>query len=555
MIFQFNRITLDTSQYCLTLSGNSVSVEPQVFDLLVYLIENRDRVVTRSELLDKIWEGKVVTDAALAVSLKEARKVVGDSGTRQEVIKTIHGRGYQFIAEVTESITDETSEKTKEFASRKPLLNSKIVLASVGVAVVGIVLLWIKPWEMHATPASLDRMAFPLPDKPSIAVLAFDNLSGDHNQEYLSDGISEGIIRELSRFPQLFVIARSSSFTYKGRPAKVQKVSEELGVRYVVEGSFHSTSDQIRVSAQLVDAVTGNYLWSNRFDRKRQEFFGIQDEIVQTIVSTLAGRVELAERGRVLDKPVERLQAFEYVQLGWAQWYEYTPEANGQAREFYKKALEIDPDYAEAYVGLAFVSLNNLWHNWTDEHSRDESLELAYKMAQKAAQVDRFYYRSHLALANVYKSQGKFVQAISEYEQALALNPNATKVLASYAEILVKLGRAEEAVAQIRQAIRLSPYHPEWYLWNLAWAQYFAGDYEGALMSLRKMRNPPNAVKRTQAVILVRINQKEDALSIGAEFLKNSPDYSLERFVKNLHLKDKSYQDKLVEDLHKAGLS
>lgn len=555
MIFQFNQITLDTAQYCLFLSGKPIAVEPQVFDLLVYLVENRSRVVTRGELLDKLWEGKIVTDAALGASLKEVRKVVQDSGMKQEVVKTVHGRGYQFIAEVTESTIDKSSVITDELASRKPLLHSIIVFTSITVVIIGITLIWAKPWEIREEPASLERMAFPLPDKPSIAVLAFDNLSGDSNQEYLSDGISEGIIRELSRFPQLFVIARNSSFTYKGQPVKIQKVSEDLGVRYVVEGSFQSTGDRIRVTAQLIDATTGNHLWSNRFDRERQDFFTIQDEITQTIVSTLAGRVEIAERGRALNKPAERLQAFEYVQLGWAQWYKYTREANDQAREYHEKALKIDPDYAEAYVGLTFVSLNNLWHNWNGDLNPDETLELAFEMAQKAARVDRFYYRSHLALANVYKSRGNLIQATAEFEQALELNPNATKVLASAAEMLVKLGRAEEAVVQTKLAIRLNPYHPEWYLWNLAWAQYFAGDYEDALTSLRRMRNPPNAFKRTLAVVLARMDRKEEALSVGAEFLKNAPDYSLEEFVKSWHFKGNAYQDKLAEDLRKAGLS
>jgi TolB-like protein len=393
-----------------------------------------------------------------------------------------------------------------------------------------------------------------LPDKPSIAVLAFDNLSGDRNQEFLSDGISEGIIRELSRFPQLFVIARNSSFTYKGRPVKIQKVSEELGVRYVVEGSLQSTSDQIRVTAQLIDATTGNHLWSNRFDRERRDFFTVQDEITQTIVSTLAGRVELAERGRVIDNPAERLQAYEYAQQGWAQWYKYTREANDQARELHEKALQLDPEYAEAYVGLTFVNLNNKSY-WSGELAAEELLELAFKMARKSVQVDPFYYRSHLALANVYLSQGNLTQAMAEYEQALELNPNATKVLASAAEVLVKLGRAEEAIVQIKLAIRLNPYHPDWYLWNLGWALYFAGSYEGALASIRRMSNPPNAVKRTLAVILARLGQLEEARLIGAEFLKIQPNYSFEKFIKNWHFKDAAYQDKLAEDLRKAGLN
>jgi TolB-like protein/class 3 adenylate cyclase/Tfp pilus assembly protein PilF len=430
--------------------------------------------------------------------------------------------------------------------------NTIIAFASITAIVVGIALMWVKPWELREEPASLERMAFPLPSKPSIAVLAFDNLSGDPDQEYLSDGISEGIIRELSRFPQLFVIARNSSFTYKGHPVKIQQVSEELGVRYVVEGSLQSTGDQIRVTAQLIDATTGNHLWSNRYDGGRQDFFAVQDEITQIIVSTLAGRVELIERGRVLNNPAERLQAYEYVQQGWAKWYKYSREANDQAQELHEKALQLDPEFAEAYVGLTFVNLNKGY--WSDELTAEESLKLAFNTARKAVQVDPFYYRSHLALANVYSSRGNLTQAMAEYDKALELNPNATKVLASAAEVLVKLGRAKEAVVQTKLAIRLNPYHPDWYLWNLGWAQYFAGDHEDALTSIRRMHKPPHAVNRTLAVILARLGQLEEARLIGAEFLTAQPNYSYEKFIKNQHLKDAAYQDKLTEDLRKAGL-
>jgi adenylate cyclase len=432
--------------------------------------------------------------------------------------------------------------------------NTVIAFVSLAVVIVGVALMWIKPWEVREERASLERMALPLPDKPSIAVLAFDNLSGDPSQEHLSDGISEGIIRELSRFPQLFVIARNSSFIYKGKPVRTQKISEELGVRYVVEGSLQSSETQIRVTVQLIDATTGIHLWSNNYDGTREDFFVVQDEITQVIVSTLAGRVELVERGRVVNNPAERLQASEYVQQGWAQWYKYTTEANEQARDLHEKAIHLDPDYAEAYVGLTFVIINSMQFGNT-EFTRDESLELAFNMAQKAAQVDPFYYRGHLALANVYLQRGKPAQAMAEYDKALELNPNATKVMASAGELLVQLGRADEAVALTKKAIRLNPYHPDWYLWNLSSAQYFSGDHEEALTSIHRMRNPHNATKRTQAFILARLGRLEESRMLGAEFLKGNPDYNFEKFLKRWHFKDDAYQDKLAEDLRKAGLA
>jgi tetratricopeptide (TPR) repeat protein len=264
--------------------------------------------------------------------------------------------------------------------------------------------------------------------------------------------------------------------------------------------------------------------------------------------------VELVERGRVVNNPAERLQASEYVQQGWAQWYKYTTEANEQARDLHEKAIHLDPDYAEAYVGLTFVIFNSMQFGNT-EFTRDESLELAFNMAQKAAQVDPFYYRGHLALANVYLQRGKPAQAMAEYDKALELNPNATKVMASAGELLVQLGRADEAVALTKKAIRLNPYHPDWYLWNLSSAQYFSGDHEEALTSIRRMRNPPNASKRTQAFILARLGRLEEARMLGAEFLKGMPDYNFEEYLKGRHFKDDAYRIKLAEDLRKAGLS
>jgi len=272
------------------------------------------------------------------------------------------------------------------------------------------------------------------------------------------------------------------------------------------------------------------------------------------IVATLAGRVELVERGRVVNSPAGRLQASAYVHQGGAQWYKWSAEANEQARGLHQKAIQLDPDYAEAYVGLTFVIFNSIGFGAT-ELTREESIDLAFKMAQKAAQVDPFYYRSHLALANVYLWRGNHAQAMAEYDKALEFNPNATKVMASAGELLVRLGRADEAVAQIKQAIRLNPFHPDWYLWNLGFAQYFSGDHEEALTSIRRMRSPSNGAKRTLAIILARLDRLEESRMLGAEFLKGMPGYNFEEYLKGWHFKDDAYRIKLAEDLRKAGLA
>ena len=218
LIYQFNQFSLDTAQYRLTKAGDSVAVEPLVFDLLVYLLENRERVVSRDELLNTLWEGKVVTDAALAARLKDARKAVGDSGSKQQVIKTLHGRGYQFVAALDEA-------------------------------------------DLARTEAE-DSTTLPLPEIPSIAVLPFDNLSSDPEQDYFSDGIVEDVITALSHFSELFVIARNSSFSYKGKSIDTRRIARELGVRYLLEGSVRRSEKRIRISGQLVNALEGNQLWA-----------------------------------------------------------------------------------------------------------------------------------------------------------------------------------------------------------------------------------------------------------------------------------------------------
>ena len=551
MIYQFNQITLDTAQYRLCLSGKPISVEPQVFDLLVYLIENRGRVVTRGELLDKLWEGKVVTDAALGASLKEVRKVVQDSGTKQNVVKTVHGRGYQFIAEVTESTIDKSSVITDEMVSRKPLPHSISAFTSIAVLVVAITLMWVKPWEIREEPASEASMAFPLPDKPSIAVLPFDNLSGDPEQEYFSDGITNDIITDLSKFSGLFVIASNSTFTYKGNPVKVQQVAEDLGVRYVLEGSVQRSGDQIRINAQLIDATSGGHLWAERYERDAEDLFAVQSEIIETIVGTLAFRVDMVERERVLYEDTESLAAYDYFLLGRKAQSIYTKETMTEARRLFEKAIELDSNYAHAYVSLGFIHTYLHAYGWTED--TDRSLEIALEMARKAAALKPDDYSSHWILGRAYKKIRDFDRSMAEYERALELNSNDASLLAEMVEILVQTGRAEDAIAQSKLAMRINPHYPDWYLWNLGWAQYFAGDYEEAFVSLKRMSNPPNGARRTLGAVLVRLGRVEEARVVIAAFREQAPDFTVTT-MENFAFQNRTYLEQWMEDLRTAGL-
>jgi len=327
LVFQFKQITLDTVQYQLYLSGKPISVEPQVFDLLVYLIENRDRVVGRDELLENLWKGKVVTDAALGVCLKDARKAIGDSGTKQAIIKTFHGRGYQFIAEVSESTPSQPLEKN----------------------------------EAMATSGILE-----LPVKPSIAVLPFSNLSNDAQQECLADGMTNEIITGLSKVPGLFVIANHSMMVYKDRTIDIKEVGREQGVRYVLEGSIRVVGNQIRVTAQLIDATTGLHLWAEGYQRELDDIFTVQDEITHNIVVELQVKLITGEYSR-LETRTNSVKAWELVIRSRPLIDSHVRDDAMAAKQLLERALELDNNYCAAWTMLGWVYWEESVWEWSAE--------------------------------------------------------------------------------------------------------------------------------------------------------------------------------------------
>ena len=412
---------------------------------------------------------------------------------------------------------------------------------------------WWQPWAPEFEPLTAAEMEQPLPAKPSIAVLAFDDLSQGTDQGYLSDAISEEVITKLSRFSQFFVIARNSSFFYKGKATDVRDIAKELGIRYLLEGSQQKAGDRLRVTVQLIDASAGNHIWAATYDRDLVDIFAVQDEITQTIVATLAQNVNLAEFDRLLRQPTESLSAYELVNRGRAERLKWTPEGNQEGKRLSEKALKLDPSYSEAYFSLAWVHINCFHWGWCDTRSREASLGLAFEMARKAIELDPYSHLAHWALANVYMQEGKQDRALTEYARALELNPNSADVLADGAEPLVFLGRAEEAVAQLKRAIRLNPYHPDWYWWSLGWAQYFAEKYEDAVASIRRMSDMPNGARRTLAAALVRLERLDEAQVVMAESIENGMDMTLSD-LRGWKFQHQEYLDRWLEDLRAAGM-
>jgi TolB-like protein/class 3 adenylate cyclase/Tfp pilus assembly protein PilF len=426
--------------------------------------------------------------------------------------------------------------------------------AVVLIAASGAATWWLKLWAPELEPASIERFAFPLPEKPSIAVLPFDNLSDDPKQEYFADAITEDVITELSRFSEFFVIARNSSFAYEGEPVPVRKVAEDLGVRYVLEGSVRKSSDGLRITAQLVDAMSGTHVWAERYDRGQDDLFAIQDEIVERIAGTLGGpggRIELVERARAMRKSAPNLTAYDYYLRGREAFARFTEEGFAEARRMYRKAIELDRDFARPYASLAWVNILEL--KWGRTNDPEKTLERAYDFARKAATLDSDDYRSHWGLGVVYMWKRQHAQAIAEYERALALSPNNANLYAEMADALTYVGRADESIELAKKAIRLNPNYPDWYLWNLAAGYFLTKRYEDALATLNKMGNPADA-HRLLAATYAQLGRGDEARAEAEKFLEINPDFSIARWAATQPYQDPDYFASYVEGLRRAGL-
>ena len=400
----------------------------------------------------------------------------------------------------------------------------------------------------------------PLPDKPSIAVLPFTNMSGDAEQEYFSDGITEDIITELSRFPTLFVIARNSSFTYKGRAAKVQEIGRELGVQYVVEGSVRRAGNRVRITAQLVEAASGNHLWAERYDRDLEDIFAVQDEVARTVVSTVAGRLEHVGAERARRKPPGNLAAYDYLLRAYQHVHRWTRTDIAAARSLLEKALELDADSARshAFLGMTYVA------DWTWGTAGDEALDRAFASAQRAMALDDDDSWSHVLFGHVYMRRGQPEIALNYMEKAAALNPNDPIAVAIKGFVLELMGRHVEAVEWIEKAMRLDPFHPDWMFDVLAFALYSSRRYEEAIAAVKKMKEPPYWVHAKMAACYAQLEQPDVARgalaaleeAIERERRDGNPGASIEVAIRRTqtYYKSRDDRDHWLEGYRKAGI-
>jgi adenylate cyclase len=396
--------------------------------------------------------------------------------------------------------------------------------------------------------------ALPLPDKPSITVLPFTNMSGDPEQEYFSNGITEDLITDLSKLSGLFVIARNSAFTYKGKAVDVGEVSRKLGVRYVVEGSVRKAGNRVRINAQLVDATTGGHLWAERYDRELQDIFALQDEVTQKIVFALKIQLTPEEQVRFRQAPTDNLDAYDSFLRGQAYLWRSTREANSQARQLFEKAIELDSQYAGAYAVLGFTYLIA----WISQWSQDpQTLAQAFALAQRAVVLNDSLPLAHTMLGIAYALQKQHEQAIVEGEKAIALDPNYADGYAWLGTIFNFAGRPQEAIGLVEKALRLNPHDPFFYLFNLGVAYRLMGRYEEAITAFKRVlsRNPNFAPALAHLLVAYsELGQEAEAQAEAAAILRLSPNFSLEVLGQRHPFKDQTDLERLLAALRKAGL-
>jgi TolB-like protein/Tfp pilus assembly protein PilF len=446
--YAFEDHVLDPERRELTRGAEPVGIGPQVFDLLLYLVRNREHVVSKDELLDGVWDGRIVSESTLTSHINAARKAVGDNGQDQRLIRTVARKGFRFVGEVREEQSSDGSR-----------------IASAGAA------------DANEPTAH----GLPLPDKPSIAVLPFLNLSGDPEQDYFIDGVVEDIISALSRIRWLFVIARNSSFAYKGRAVDVKQVGRELGVRYVLEGSMRKAANRVRITGQLIDATTGAHLWAERFEGTLDDIFELQDQVTASVVGAIAQQLERAEIERAKRKPTESLDAYDYYLRGMANLHKGTRDAINEALPLFLQAIELDPDFASAYAMAAWCHFWRKLNGWMIDRSQE--IAEGARLARRAAELGRddavALARSGHALAHLV---GDLDDGIALIDRALVLNPNHAAAWFLGGFLRIWRGEADDAIERFSRAMRLSPLDSEIYRVQAgtAMAHLLAGRFDTA---------------------------------------------------------------------------
>jgi TolB-like protein/cytochrome c-type biogenesis protein CcmH/NrfG len=524
MRFIFSDQMLDTDRRELCRGSERVAIEPQVFDLLVYLLDNHERVVSKDDMIAAIWNGRIVSESTLTSRINAARKAIGDTGRDQNLIRTISRKGFRFVGDLR-------SERNHD-ASRQ-----------------------------DAAPPTGERdegssSVLPPLDRPAVAVLPFINMSDEAEQEYFSDGISEDIITALSKLRWFYVIARNSSFAYKRKAVHIKQVGEELGVGYVVEGSVRKEGNRVRITAQLSDVATGVHIWSEHYDRSLADVFAVQDEITQAIVAAIEPQLYAAENFRAERKAPDSMDAWHLVMRALSHYWRVTRQDNMVAQALLEKAISIDPDYGQALGLLAASHMFSAHMGWAP---MAEAIPIGERAALAAIRADSEDPWAHYALGTVYLFTRAFDDSLAEFELAIRLNPSFSPARGYYGVALTYCGRWQEGDVAARQALRLSPRDPfaAVYCGVVAYAQFIGGNYDEAIrMSREALRQRTDFVgaHRVMAASAGMAGLAQVAEAALLELRRAQPNISLDWIAKQIPFKLEADRDRYVEGFRRAGL-
>lgn len=506
MIYRFDKSVLDTDRLELARNGRLVEMEPQVFAVLALLLERRDQVVTKETLTETVWGGRSISDAALNSRIHAARRAVGDDGKKQSHIRTYRGRGFRFVAETIREGNPPAALTTIEGAT------------------------------------SIMR-------RSAVAVLPFENLSGDADEEYFAYGLTEDIIANLSRFRDLAVIARNSTFKFKGEGSAATDIAKKLGARYIVEGSVSRAGGRVRIAVQLIDTATELYLWADRFERDLGDIFAVQDEVTRKIGATLGIRLQGAAMERTLKKQPSELDAYDCVLRARRFTSSLNEKTHFEARDLLERAVQFDPQYGDAYALLANVYLAE--HRF-DLNVLPDSLSRALAMAQKATEVDPQNAYAHCWLAIVHFFRGENAQFKAEAQRALKLNPNDPETLADIGHYYAFMGEFEKGVELTRSAIDLNPLYPGWYNFSFARDHYNRSEYEETLDDVERVNMPQFYWARLmEAAALGQLGRPAD--KIVGNILNLKPDFSARAELLKWNA-DSNDMNHILDGLSKAGI-
>jgi len=536
----FGDYVLDRERRELRRGSEQIALEPQVFDVLTHLVQNRDRVVTKDDLIASVWDGRIVSDSTLTSRINAARRAVGDRGDKQAIIKTYARKGFRFVGDVRIGGDGDGSSGPAERGEIAPAAALPQADASV------------------ADEGRRPGAALKWGGRPSVAVLPFSNLSGDPEQEYFSDGITEDIITALSRHRSLAVITRNGNFASKGAGGDLRQAGLTLGAEYLVEGSVRKAGERVRISTQLVETEGGRQLWAEKYDRDMQNLFALQDEITTTIAARIEPEVGLAERLRVERKAVPALHAWDFFRLGTKHFYKSTPADNLEAQRLFRRAIELDANLAEAYGYLSYAIVLSMVY--FDAEPNEERLAEAVAIGRKGVELDdqdgliRFMYGRALLATKAYGD------ALAELETAVELNPCLALSYCGLGDSLAYEGRITEAIPYFQKAIELSPYDPlRWAFYSYrALAHIFAQDFELASDWAQKATRVPNAhywafAHRVSA--LGHLDRPEELRAATNELLQRKPDFSCSFALKRLfYVKNPDQLELYVGGLRRAGI-